>query len=81
MSVLTAWAAGKFDADRIAKAVKSTGVEGKISHKRLIIPGQVAVLSGELEESLPGWEIMVGPKEAVDIPGYLKVMWGQKQGV
>jgi acetyl-CoA decarbonylase/synthase complex subunit gamma len=75
MSVLTAWAAGKFDAERIAKAVKSTGVEGKVGHKRLIIPGQVAVLSGELEESLPGWEIMVGPKEAVDLPGYLKIMW------
>ena len=78
MSVLTAWAAGKFDADRIAKAVKTTGVEGRINHRRLIIPGQVAVLSGELEESLPGWEIMVGPKEAVDLPGYLKVMWAQK---
>lgn len=77
MSVLTAWAAGKFDADRIAKAVKTLGVESKVSHKRLIIPGQVAVLSGELEEVLPGWEIMVGPKEAVDLPGYLKVMWGQ----
>ena len=77
MSVLTAWAAGKFDADRIAKAVKTFGVEGKVNHKRLIIPGQVAVLSGELEEALPGWEIMVGPKEAVDLPGYLKVMWGQ----
>ena len=79
MSVLTAWAAGKFDADRIAKAVKATGVEGKVNHKRIIIPGQVAVLSGELEEALPGWEIMVGPKEAVDLPGYLKVMWGQKE--
>jgi acetyl-CoA decarbonylase/synthase complex subunit gamma len=78
MSVLTAWAAGKFDADRIAKAVKATNVEGKVNHKRIIIPGQVAVLSGELEEALPGWEIMVGPKEAVDIPAYLKVMWGQK---
>ncbi|MBI3761275.1 MAG: acetyl-CoA decarbonylase/synthase complex subunit gamma [Chloroflexi bacterium] len=78
MSVLTAWAAGKFDADRIAKSVKSTGVESRINHKRIIIPGQVAVLSGELEESLPGWEIMVGPKEAVDIPGYLKVMWGER---
>jgi acetyl-CoA decarbonylase/synthase complex subunit gamma len=78
MSVLTGWAAGKFDADRIAKAVKTTGVESKLNHKRIIIPGQVAVLSGELEESLPGWEIMVGPKEAVDIPGYLKVMWGEK---
>lgn len=78
MSVLTAWAAGKFDADRIAKAVKAFNVENKITHKRLIIPGQVAVLSGELEEALPGWEIMVGPKEAVDLPGYLKVMWGEK---
>jgi acetyl-CoA decarbonylase/synthase complex subunit gamma len=75
MSVLTAWAAGKFDADRIAKAVKTSAVEGKLSHKRIIIPGQVAVLSGELEEGLPGWTIMVGPKEAVDIPAYLKVMW------
>jgi len=81
MSVLTAWAAGKFDADRIAKAVKNFGVEGKVNHKRIILPGQVAVLSGELEEALPGWEIMVGPKEAVDLPGYLKVMWGQKEGI
>jgi len=75
MSVLTAWAAGKFDAERIAKAVKASNIEGKISHKKLIIPGQVAVLMGELEESLPGWQIMVGPKEAVDIPSFLKVMW------
>lgn len=77
MSVLTAWAAGKFDADRIAKAVKTFNVKSKATHKRLIIPGQVAVLSGELEEALPGWEIMVGPKEAVDLPAYLKVMWGE----
>ncbi len=75
MSVLTAWAAGKFDAERIAKAVKAFGVEDKVGHKRLIIPGQVAVLSGELEEELPGWEIMVGPREAVDIASYLKTMW------
>ena len=75
MSVLTAWAAGKFDADRIAKAVNTFNVASKVNHKRIILPGQVAVLSGELEESLPGWEIMVGPKEAVDIPGYLKAMW------
>jgi acetyl-CoA decarbonylase/synthase complex subunit gamma len=75
MSVLTAWAAGKFDADRIAKAMKSTGIQEKVAHRKLIIPGQVAVLSGELEESLPGWEIMVGPREAVDIPSFLKAMW------
>jgi acetyl-CoA decarbonylase/synthase complex subunit gamma len=75
MSVLTAWAAGKFDAERIAKAVKAYGVAEKVGHKRLIIPGQVAVLSGELEEELPGWQIMVGPREAVDIAAYLKAMW------
>ena len=75
MSVLTAWAAGKFDAERIAKAVKAFGVAEKVGHKRLIIPGQVAVLSGELEEELPGWQIMVGPREAVAIAAYLKAMW------
>jgi acetyl-CoA decarbonylase/synthase complex subunit gamma len=73
MSVLTAWAAGKFDAERIAKSVKSTGIEGKISHHKLIIPGHVAVLLGELEEELPGWQILVGPRDAVDLPGYLKL--------
>ena len=76
MSVLTAWAAGKFDAERIAKTVKSTGIEQKINHKRLIIPGHVAVLLGEVEEELPGWEINVGPREAVDLPNYLKTRWG-----
>jgi acetyl-CoA decarbonylase/synthase complex subunit gamma len=75
MSVLTAWAAGKFDAERIAKDVKTFNVEEKISHRKLILPGQVSVLSGELEEELPGWEIMVGPREAVDIGAYLKTMW------
>jgi acetyl-CoA decarbonylase/synthase complex subunit gamma len=72
MSVLTAWAAGKFDAERIAKSVKQFGVEDKISRKRIVIPGHVAVLSGELEEELPGWEIRVGPREAVDIPAFMK---------
>ena len=73
MSVLTAWAAGKFDAERIAKSIKTTGMEDKVSHRKLIIPGHVSVLLGELEEELPGWEILVGPREAVDLTGYLKV--------
>jgi acetyl-CoA decarbonylase/synthase complex subunit gamma len=76
MSVLTAWAAGKFDAERIAKSVHTTAVVEKLNHHRLIIPGQVAVLMGELEEELPGWEINVGPREAVDLPNYLKAQWG-----
>jgi acetyl-CoA decarbonylase/synthase complex subunit gamma len=76
MSVLTAWAAGKFDAERIAKGIKTMNIAEKLSHQRLIIPGHVAVLMGELEEELPGWEISVGPREAVDLPNYLKTQWG-----
>ena len=72
MSVLTAWAAGKFDAERIAKAVKQFGVADRLSRKRIVLPGHVAVLSGEVEEELPGWEIRVGPREAVDIPAFMK---------
>jgi acetyl-CoA decarbonylase/synthase complex subunit gamma len=72
MSVLTAWAAGKFDAERIAKAIKGFNVADKISKKRIVLPGHVAVLSGEVEEELPGWEIRVGPREAVDLPAFLK---------
>lgn len=75
MSVLTAWAAGKFDAERIAKAVKSFEVPGKIAHQKIVIPGFVSTISGELEEELPGWDIRVGPREAVDIPSYLKNVW------
>jgi acetyl-CoA decarbonylase/synthase complex subunit gamma len=72
MSVLTAWAAGKFDAERIAKDVKRFGVADKVSKHRVVLPGHVAVLSGELEEELPDWEIKVGPREAVDLTSYLK---------
>jgi acetyl-CoA decarbonylase/synthase complex subunit gamma len=75
MSVLTAWAAGKFDADKIVKTLKTTGIEGKISHKKVVLPGAVAVLSGEVEGEMPGWQIMVGPREAVDIPSYFKNVW------
>lgn len=72
MSVLTAWAAGKFDAERIAKAIKGFNVAEKVSRKRVVLPGHVAVLSGELEGELPDWEIRVGPREAVDIPAFMK---------
>jgi len=72
MSVLTAWAAGKFDAERIAKAIKGFDVASKVSRKRIVLPGHVAVLSGELEEELSDWEIRVGPREAVDLPAFMK---------
>lgn len=76
MSVLTAWAAGKFDSERIAKSVKEFNLAGKVSKKRIVLPGHVAVLSGELEAELPDWEVRVGPREAVDIPKFYKQALG-----
>jgi acetyl-CoA decarbonylase/synthase complex subunit gamma len=72
MSVLTAWAAGKFDAEIIAKDAKRFKADEKLTKKRIVLPGHTAVLSGELEEELPDWEVKVGPKEAVDLPAYMK---------
>ena len=73
LSVLTGWAAGKFDADKIATTVKTSGISEKVGHKKLVIPGAVSVLSGELEDELGGWQIIVGPREAVDIPAFMKL--------
>ena len=72
LSVLTAWAAGKFSADVIGTFVKKCGIGDKIKHKKLIIPGYIAVESGGLEEELPGWEIQTGPREGAHITAYLK---------
>jgi acetyl-CoA decarbonylase/synthase complex subunit gamma len=71
-SVLTAWAAGKLSASSVAKFIKEADIEGKIKNRNLIIPGKVAVLKGELEESLPGWKIIVGTNEAVAVVKFLK---------
>ena len=71
MSVLTAWAAEKFTPDKISEGLKKSGLEEKVKHRNLIIPGYVAVMSGDLEEK-SGWKIIVGPKEAAGIPTFLK---------
>jgi acetyl-CoA decarbonylase/synthase complex subunit gamma len=71
-SVLTSWAAGKLSAGSIAKFIKEKDIEGQIKNRNLILPGKVAVLKGELEESLPGWKIIVGPNEAVGAVKFLK---------
>jgi len=72
MSVLTAWAAGKFSASTIQKGFAELGVEEKIRNRTLIIPGKVAVLKGEIAEKLPDWNVVVGTREAVEITKYLK---------
>lgn len=72
LSVLTAWAAGKFSGARIAKAVKEYGLESMVDTRQITIPGYVSQISGELEESLPGWKVLVGPQEAIDLESYIK---------
>ncbi|MFA6506726.1 MAG: acetyl-CoA decarbonylase/synthase complex subunit gamma [Treponemataceae bacterium] len=72
MSVLTAWAAGKFNGAGVAKAVKEFGLDEKSESKVLVIPGYVAQISGEIEENLPGWKILVGPQDAGDIESFVK---------
>ncbi|MDI6703122.1 MAG: acetyl-CoA decarbonylase/synthase complex subunit gamma [bacterium] len=73
LSVLTSWAAGKFVPELIASFVKKVGIGNRVSHRKLIIPGYVAQIKGELEEELGGeWEVVVGCREAGDIPAFLQ---------
>ena len=71
-SVLTAWAAGKFVGETVAKFFKSINVEDHIETRKVVIPGYASQIQGDLEEHLPGWEVIVGPQEASDIPSFVK---------
>ena len=71
LSVLTSWAAGKFSGNSISAFIKEN-IESKVKSRKLIIPGKVAVLKGDLESKLPGWEIIVAPLEAVQLVKFLK---------
>ena len=70
-SVLTAWAAGKFNGEKIAEFLKVCEIENVVSHKNLVIPGYVAVIKGSLEEK-SGWNVKVGPAEASGLPAFAK---------
>jgi len=72
MSVLTAWAAGKFSGATIGKFAKEIDLENQVESREIIIPGYVAQISGELEESMPGWSVMVGPQDASDLESFIR---------
>ncbi|NLI33575.1 MAG: acetyl-CoA decarbonylase/synthase complex subunit gamma [Deltaproteobacteria bacterium] len=76
LSVMTAWAAGKFSGETVGTFLNKCGIKDKVKHKTVIIPGYAAGISGELEEELPGWTVTVGPREASQIPRFLKAMKG-----
>ena len=72
LSVLTAWAAGKFSGDDVGMFIKKSGIMDKVKTTELVIPGYAAAIAGDVEEELPGWKITVGPREAAHIPAFLK---------
>lgn len=72
LSVLTAWAAGKFGGDDVGAFVKKIGIIDKVDHRNLIIPGYAASIAGDIEEELPDWNIIIGPREAAHLPAFLK---------
>jgi acetyl-CoA decarbonylase/synthase, CODH/ACS complex subunit gamma len=74
LGILNSYADNKLTGETIAKAVKATGVMDMVKHKRVVIPGLVSVLKGELEDEL-GCEVVVGPEEAAGIPAFLKTQW------
>ncbi|MDR1041484.1 MAG: acetyl-CoA decarbonylase/synthase complex subunit gamma [Deltaproteobacteria bacterium] len=73
LSVLTAWAAGKFSGDDVGQFVlKRSQIVEKIKHKSVIIPGYAAAILGDMEEELKGWTVSIGPREAAHLPKFLK---------
>jgi acetyl-CoA decarbonylase/synthase complex subunit gamma len=81
LGVLTAWAAGKFSGDSVGTFIKKCGIEDKVKHRKLVIPGKVARIKGELEDALDlKWEIIIGPRETTGIgaflPGFAKQLKG-----
>jgi acetyl-CoA decarbonylase/synthase complex subunit gamma len=76
LSVLTAWSAGKFGGDRVAKALRAMQATERVRHRTVIIPGYASVVSGELEDALgDGWRVLVGPQEASDLAPFFKDVW------
>ena len=74
LSVLTAWAAGKFSGDDVGLFIKKCGIADKVKHTEVVIPGYAAAIVADVEEELPGWTVTVGPREAAHIPGFLKAL-------
>lgn len=72
MSVLTAWSAEKFTAQIAARTVNKFELAKKVKNKRIIIPGLLSHMKQEIEESLPEFEILVGPNEAYLLQDFVK---------
>ncbi|MBN1254119.1 MAG: acetyl-CoA decarbonylase/synthase complex subunit gamma [Deltaproteobacteria bacterium] len=77
LSVLTSWSAGKFNGETAGEFIKKSGIEDKTKNRKIVIPGLLARIRGELEDELPGWEIVIGPREAAGISSFLPELAGK----
>jgi acetyl-CoA decarbonylase/synthase, CODH/ACS complex subunit gamma len=81
LGVLTAWAAGKFSGDSVGAFIKKCGIEGKVKHRKLVIPGKVARIKGELEDALDlKWEVVIGPRETTGVGAFLPALAKELKG-
>jgi acetyl-CoA decarbonylase/synthase, CODH/ACS complex subunit gamma len=81
LGVLTAWAAGKFSGDSVGTFIKKCGIENKVKHRKLVIPGKVSRIKGELEDALNlKWEVIIGPRETTGIGAFLPGLAKQLKG-
>jgi acetyl-CoA decarbonylase/synthase complex subunit gamma len=78
-SVLTAVASGKLNETMIRDSLQRFGVEGETGHRTLVLPGYAAPLSGKVEEAT-GWKVLVGPRDAAEVPEFLEQAWKKAPG-
>jgi acetyl-CoA decarbonylase/synthase complex subunit gamma len=77
LSVLTSWSTGKFSGETAGEFIKKSGLEQKTKNRKIVIPGLLARIKGELEDEMPGWEVIVGPREAAGISSFLPELVGK----
>lgn len=71
-SVLTAWSAGKFGGSVIGAFAKECNIESYTDCRDIVIPGKLAVIKPDVADNMPGWNVVVGPLESMELPKFLK---------
>jgi acetyl-CoA decarbonylase/synthase complex subunit gamma len=75
--VESAIAGRQVTAQHVATAIKESGLESKVKHRVIIIPGLSARISGELEQTA-NWKVLVGPRDSGGIGDFMKKKWDGK---
>jgi len=71
MSVLNAVVGRQLTPEVVRDLIHQTHIEEKVTHRKLMIPGLAATLSGDIEDATE-WQVIVGPEESSEIWSFLK---------